>query len=260
MNDTAERPTVKSLTRGLEILEVLASHPDGLTLSEICRRLGLPKSSAHALLQSLLAHRYLMNGRRDRTYRLGPRLFQLGNAYVHGIDLVGEGQEVVRAISRRCDETVHLATLHGRDVVYVAKEEGTSAVRMVSAIGKRFPAHGTGVGKMLLSALSEEEFAELYPPTQPPEQLTTNTIAALPALRAELAAIRERGYADDDEESTAGLGCVAAPVYDAGGQMVAAMSISVPLSRFPPTRKEELLDLVLEGARMLSERLGYGPI
>jgi DNA-binding IclR family transcriptional regulator len=259
MNDTAERASVKSLTRGLAILEALAAHPEGLTLSEICRELSLPKSSAHALLHSLLACNYLMNGRRDRTYRLGPRLFHLGNAYVQGIDLVGEGQEVVRAVSRRCDETVHLATLQGRDVVYVAKEEGTSTIRMVSAIGKRVPAHGTGVGKVMLSALAEAELAELYPPAHPPEQLTAKTIASLPALRAELARIRARGYADDDEESTVGLGCVAAPVYDAGGQIVAAMSISVPLSRFPPERKVELLALVLEGARTLSERLGRVP-
>jgi IclR family transcriptional regulator, KDG regulon repressor len=257
MNDTAERSAVKSLVRGLEILEVLATHPDGLTLSEICRKLDLPKSSAHALLHSLLARDYLMPARRERAYRLGPRLFGLGNAYAHGIDLVGQGQEIVHAVSRRCDETVHLATLQGRDVVYVAKAEGTRTIRMVSAIGKRVPAHGTGVGKMLLSALTCAEIEDLYPPSQPPEQLTPNTITSLPALRAELARTRERGYADEEEESTIGLGCVAAPVYDGGGQMVAAMSISVPLSRFPPDRKQELLGLVLEGARTLSTRLGY---
>jgi IclR family KDG regulon transcriptional repressor len=259
MNDTAEHSAVKSLVRGLEMLEVLAAHPDGLTLSELSRTLELPKSSTHALLHSLLDRDYLMTARRDRAYRLGPRLFQLGNAYVHGIDLVGQGQEIVRAISRRCDETVHLATLQGRDVVYVAKAEGTRTIRMVSAIGKRVPAHGTGVGKMMLSALTDDEFAELYPPTQPPEQLTANTITNLLALKEELTRTRERGYALDEEESTVGLGCVAAPVYDAGGQIVAGISISVPLSRFPSERNEELLALVLEGAKTLSTRLGYAP-
>ncbi len=257
MNDTVDRAAVKSLTRGLDILETLSAHPDGLTLSEISRALDLPKSSVHALLHNLLARHYLMNGRRDRTYRLGPHLFQLGNTYVHGIDLVAEGQEIVRAVSRRCDETVHLATLEGREVLYVAKEEGTSTIRMVSAIGKRVPAHGTGVGKMMLSALSEAEFAELYPPDRPPEQLTVNTIAHLPALQAELARTRARGYALDDEESTVGLRCVAAPVYGTGGEMVAAMSISMPISRFTPDRQEELLAQVLEGARGLSLRLGH---
>ena len=185
VNDTTERGAVKSLARGLTILEVLSAHPDGLTLSEISRSLALPKSSTHALLHNLLERDYLMDGRRDRTYRLGPRLFQLGNAYVHGIDLVADGQETVRAVSRRCDETVHLATLEGRDVLYVAKAEGTSYMRMVSALGKRIPAHGTGVGKMLLSSLTEEELSALYPPEYPPQQMTANTIADLSAMKVE---------------------------------------------------------------------------
>jgi IclR family KDG regulon transcriptional repressor len=256
-NDAAQRGAVKSLVRGLDILETLSAHPDGLTLSEICRTLTLPKSSTHALLHGLLARNYLMNGRRDRTYRLGPRLFQLGNAYVQGIDLVGEGQETVRAVSRRCDETVHLATLEGRDVLYVAKEEGTSYIRMVSALGKRVPAHGTGIGKVLLAALSEEELAALYPPERPPERLTSNTIICLPELKAELARTREHGYALDNEESTIGLRCVAAPIYGADSKAVAAMSISVPVSRWSPERQEELLALVLDGARELSRRLGH---
>jgi IclR family KDG regulon transcriptional repressor len=257
MNDTTERGAVKSLARGLTILEVLSAHPDGLTLSEISRSLALPKSSTHALLHNLLERDYLMDGRRDRTYRLGPRLFQLGNAYVHGIDLVADGQETVRAVSRRCDETVHLATLEGRDVLYVAKEEGTSYIRMVSALGKRVPAHGTGVGKMLLSSLTEEELSALYPPEYPPQQMTAKTIADLSAMKVELGRTRERGYALDDEESTVGLRCVAAPVYDAAGSMVAAMSISVPVARWSRNRQDELLALVLAGTRELSARLGY---
>ncbi|MGH2614698.1 MAG: IclR family transcriptional regulator [Thermomicrobiales bacterium] len=257
MSDTAERGAVKSLTRGLDILETMAAHPDGLTLSEIYRTLDLPKSSTHALLHNLLARNYVMNGRRDRTYRLGARLFQLGNAFVHGIDLVVDGQETVRAVSRRCDETVHLATLEGRDVFYVAKEEGTSYIRMVSALGKRVPAHGTGVGKMLLSSLHEDALTALYPPERPPEQLTAKTIAQLPLLKTELVRTRERGFALDDEESTVGLRCVAAPIYDAGGTMVAAMSISIPVSRWSPERQQELLAFALAGARELSERLGH---
>lgn len=257
LNDTTERGAVKSLARGLTILEVLSAHPDGLTLSEISRSLALPKSSTHALLHNLLERDYLMDGRRDRTYRLGPRLFQLGNAYVHGIDLVADGQETVRAVSRRCDETVHLATLEGRDVLYVAKEEGTSYIRMVSALGQRVPAHGTGVGKMLLSSLTEEELSALYPPEYPPQQMTARTIADLSAMKVELGRTRERGYALDDEESTVGLRCVAAPVYDAAGTMVAAMSISVPVARWSRNRQDELLALVLAGTRELSARLGY---
>lgn len=257
MNELASQPVVKSAARGLDVLELLASNPDGLTLSEICAALSLPKSSAHALLGTLLGRAYLMQGRREHTYRLGPRLFEMGNAYLRGIDLVRDGHEVIRAVAAESGETVHLATLDGRDVLYVAKEEGTSAVRMVSAVGRRFPAYGTGVGKMLLSALGEAELGELYPLDRPLESLTATTITDAAVLRAELELTRARGYALDREESTEGLRCVAAPVCDGSGKVVAAMSISVPTMRYAPERQAELLALVRQGAQRLSVRLGH---
>ncbi len=257
MNKGPEQVMVKSAARGLDVLELLAANPDGLTLSEICAALSIPKSSAHSLLGTLLGRDYLMQGKRDRTYRLGPRLFEMGSAYLRGIDLVHDGQEVIRAVAAECGETAHLAILDGQDVVYVAKEEGTSPVRMVSAVGKRFPAYGTGVGKMLLSALSPAELAQRYPLDRPLPSLTSSTITDPVALRAELARTRERGYALDREESTEGLSCVAAPVYDGSGKVVAAMSISVPSMRYTPDRQAELLALVRRGAQRLSLRLGH---
>ncbi len=260
MNDQLSAPTlgpVKSAARVLDLMELLVGYRDGLTLAEMCDLLQWPKSSTLALVRTLRDRDFLADGRRERSYRLGPHVVQLGAAYLASIDLVRDGQEVVREVSRRCDETVHLATLVGRSVSYVAKEEGTGQVRMVSAIGKMVPAHGTGVGKMLLSALSPEEFAALIPPTLKLEQLTETTFADRDALLAELATTRERGYALDNGESTVGLRCVAAPVYDATGQMVAAMSISVPSPRMTEPRQHELLDLVLAGTAELSHRLGW---
>lgn len=251
---------VKSAARVLDLMELLVGHRDGLTLSEICDVQRWPKSSTLALVRTLRDREFLADGRRERSYRLGPRLVQLGFAYLSGIDLVRDGQEVVREVSRRCDETVHLATLVGRNVIYVAKEEGTGQVRMVSAIGKTVPAHGTGVGKMLLSALSSEEFDRLIPSDLRLEQLTETTFADREALLAELAATRERGYALDDGESTVGLRCVAAPVYDATGHMVAAMSVSVPSPRMTDERLNELRELILDGAAELSQRLGWAGV
>jgi DNA-binding IclR family transcriptional regulator len=248
---------VKSAARVLDIFELLVRHRDGMSLSEICAVLDLPKSSGHALLMTLIKRGYLREGRRERTYRLGPALFEIGSAYIAGTDLVGDGQAIVSAVARSCDETVHLAVLDGADVLYVAKEEGTRTIRMVSAVGKRFPAHGTGVGKMLLSVLDDGALAERFPDGIPLTPLTACTITDPRALRAEVAAIRARGYAFDSEESTPGLSCVAAPVYGAAGSMVAAMSIAVPSVRFNPARRDELLALVLSEARRLSTILGF---
>jgi IclR family KDG regulon transcriptional repressor len=255
-NDPANNG-VKSAARVLDIFELLVQHQDGLSLSEICATLGLPKSSGHALLMTLRERGYLRDGRRERTYRLGPALFEIGSAYIASTSLVGDGQEIVRETARACDETVHLAVLDGADVLYVAKEEGTRTIRMVSSVGRRFPAHGTGVGKVLLSALDEAALRERFPEGHKLAALTAGTITDPQALRAELAAIRARGYALDHEESTPGLCCVAAPVYGDAGTVVAAMSIAVPAVRFTPERRDELLALVRSQATQLSIILGF---
>jgi DNA-binding IclR family transcriptional regulator len=258
-NEELARGNVKSAARVLDIFELLVRHPDGLSLSEICAVLGLPKSSGHALLATLAERGYVREGRRERSYRLGPALFEIGSAYLAGTDLVGDGQESVRETARASDETVHLAVLDGADVLYVAKEEGTRTIRMVSAIGRRFPAHGTGVGKMLLSDLDADALDARFPDDQPLPQLAPGTITSPLELKAAIAQIRTQGYAFDYEESTPGLCCVAAPVYDATHRMVAAMSIAVPSVRFTTARRDELLALVCAQARHLSIILGYRP-
>lgn len=258
-NDVKNAPPsgVKSAVRVLDIFELLVQHPNGLSLSEICNVLELPKSSGHALLMTLVHRGYLREGRRERSYRLGPALFEIGSAYISSTDLVADGQAIVSEVAHACDETVHLAVLDGSDVLYVVKEEGTSTIRMVSAVGKRFPAHGTGVGKVLLASLDDDSLAERFPDDVPLPALTAKTITDPRAFRAELAAIRKQGYALDSEESTPGLSCVAAPVYGASGAVVAAMSIAVPNIRSSPARRNELLALLLTHTKRLSEILGF---
>ena len=257
MNQTDPQAGVKSALRVLDIFELLAQHPEGFSLSEIAAALRIPKSSAHSLIYTLLARHYLREGWHDRKYHLGPRLFEIGSGYAATSDLLTDGQEVVRATARACDETVHLAILDGAEVVYVAKEEGTNTVRMVSAVGRRFPAYGTGVGKMLLANLPAAELDALYPPDKTLSPITAKTITDPAAFRSELALTHARGYALDYEESTPGLCCIAAPVYGQDGSMVAAISVSVPTVRFTPERQQQLRMLVLANAHNLSEILGY---
>jgi DNA-binding IclR family transcriptional regulator len=128
---------------------------------------------------------------------------------------------------------------------------------MVSAVGRRFPAYGTGVGKMLLSVLPPADLDRLYPPDAVLPQITDKTVTNPAAFRRELAHTRARGYALDCEESTPGLCCIAAPVFGRDGDMVAAISVSVPTVRFTPQRQDELRTLVQEHARHLSLILGY---
>lgn len=261
MNTVAERTaSVKSAARSLDLLELFAQTRDDLTLNDVCKVTGWPKSSTLGLLRTLRDRDYLAVGGRDHSYRLGPRVATLGAAFLQRVDLVREGLAVVRDVSHRCDETVHLAALRGNEVQYLAKEEGTSRMRMVSTVGAVLPAHGTGVGKMLLSALEREQLDELFPVGQALERLTELTIVDRDALMRELWEIDQRGYARDRGESTVGLECIAAPVLNAQRQVVAAMSVSVPQPRFTPEREPFLRDTLLAGARTLSHRLGYMPL
>ncbi len=250
---------VKSADRALELLEMFAEHPDGLTLTDVSERMGWPKSSSLALLRTLQNRDFLEISSSTGRYRLGPRVAALGSAYLGNINLAQDGAEIVRGMSRACDETVHLAVLRGTDVLYVAKEEGGGRMRMVSMVGRMIPAHGTGVGKMLLASLPPEELDRLYPVGTDLPRLTERTVTDRIAFVHRLEQIRERGYATDSGESTVGVQCLAAPVRDINAQVIAAMSISVPEPRFTDDRIPELFSILIDGARQLSIRMGCPP-
>jgi len=250
---------VKSASRTIDVLELLAYRPDGLTLLEIADELGLAKSSAHGLVATLLDRNVLrltQDGRRS-VYRLGHRIFEIGQAYAQTTDLVRDGQAVVRELSVLCGETAHLAVLDGNFVVYLAKHEGIHAIRMVSAVGKRFSAHGTGVGKVLLAGLEDIEVERRFSAPDAMPALTPHTVTDVERLLKDLDAVRAAGVAHEHEESTEGVGCVAAPVYDATG-MVAGLSVSVPVGRFPEDREAEFAQQVRDAAATLSVQLGAG--
>lgn len=251
--------TVKSADRTMHLLELFAEHPDGLTLTDVCDLTGWPKSSSLALLRTLQLRQYMDSSHDTGRYRLGPRVAFLGAVYLGNLDLAREGVDIVRDVSRACDETVHLAVLRGADVLYVAKEEGGGHMRMVSMVGRTIPAHGTGVGKMLLASLPPARLDELYPAGQDLPRLTDRTTTDRTAFLQRLARIREQGYATDSGESTVGIECLAAPVFDVSGQTIAAMSISVPEPRFSAARVPNLLATLIDGARHLSIRMGCPP-
>jgi DNA-binding IclR family transcriptional regulator len=250
---------VKSADRALALLELFDQRSDGLTLTDVCTATGWPKSSTLGLLRTLEHRRFLDTSGADGRYRLGPRIAALGLAYVNGLDVAREGAEIVRQVSRSCDETVHLAVLDGAQVLYVAKEEGGGHMRMVSMVGRTIPAHGTGIGKVLLAALRPEEIDRLFPPAAAIRALTERTITDRASLLSELDRVRRQGYATDDGESTVGVCCFAAPIRDSTGATIAAISVSVPAPRFAPERRAELFSCLMDGARALSTRMGCPP-
>ncbi len=249
--------SVPAVTRALDILELFGT-VDELSIPEIHSRLGLPRTSVHELVGTLVERSYLtaVPGQPHR-FRLGVGVFHLGAAYAERLDLAREGQAAAAEVAAECDETVHVAVLDGAYVVYVAKADSTHPVRMVSAVGRRLPAHCTAVGLMLLARLPVEELDELYPDGRSLPALTARSIASSSQLRDRLAEVRTHGRAEEYCESNEAVACVAAPVTDRTGGTVAAMSISVPTVRWTKSRQSELAKLVADGAATLSARLGH---
>ncbi|MFC9651947.1 MULTISPECIES: IclR family transcriptional regulator [unclassified Streptomyces] len=248
---------VPAVTRALDILELFLDGDGTLSAPDVIRRLQLPRTTAHELLTTLAARSYLaaVPGQPGR-YRLGVRSYQLGSRYAEQLDLAAEGGHVAREIAETCDETVHVAILEETDVIYIAKVDSTHAVRMVSAAGRRLPAHCTSVGKMLLASLPGAELENRIAGREF-TAMTPASITDPEVLRAELAEIRERGVAVEHRESNPDVSCVAAPVRDSAGRVVAALSISVPMIRWSDAREEELARLAVKGAGALSARLGH---
>lgn len=218
-------------------------------------QLGLPRSGTYELVNTLRALGALVQ-RPDGRLAIGPTLFVLGGAYADSLDLPRLATAVAEEVTAECGETVQVAALDGRHVVYIAMAESTHPLRLVSAVGRRLPAHCTALGKMQLALLPPNELRKRLDGVSL-ERLTQSSIIELDELERELARVRQCGYALDECESNPGVVCVAAPVWDARGQNVAGMSISVPAIRLDPTRRDVLRDLVARGASELSRRLGY---
>lgn len=248
---------VPALARALRVLELFLGDSAELSSREITDALDVPRTTAHELTGTLVQLGYLMPGLHDRrAFRLGVKVLQLGSTYADRLDLAVEGRPVAQQIALACSETVHVAMRDATDVVYIVKIDSTRSVRMVSAQGRRLPAHCTAIGKMLLSAMTDDEIDELYVGVDRLPSFTPSTITTLAALKEALVRIRRDRYALDSRESTPEVDCVAAPVYNESGTMVAAMSISVPLTRWDARTPEEWAQLITSGAAELSYRLG----
>jgi DNA-binding IclR family transcriptional regulator len=220
--EAALKPTVPALSRGFAVLDLLAKEP-GLSFTGIHTRLGLPKSSTFHLLGTLCALG-VVRSQPDGGYRLGLRLSELGAAATGQSPIGHEAEPFLRGCARQLQLTCHLGVLEGHEAVYLCKEEGEQEIKISNTwIGKRLALNRSALGKILLAWLPDTEVDELMPLVDW-DRKTPNTIVAPDVLKSELALVRQRGWAADNEEDVPNIRCVAAPVTDPKGRVVAAIS------------------------------------
>lgn len=214
----------QSLERGLHVLDALARGAG--TLDELATELDVHKSTVLRLLRTLEAHHFV---RRDgaRQYRLGSALFDLANRALEERDVRRCAAPALAELNASTGHTVHLATYEDGEAVYVDKYEGRHSVRMYSRVGKRAPVHCTAVGKVLVAAFDRPRRERIAAALDYP-RLTDNTITDPAAYLAELDEVAEQGYAVDNAEHEDFIHCIAAPIRGAGGEVLAAVSLSVP--------------------------------
>lgn len=246
-----------AVDRGLSILEALAESPNGLTHAQISRRAGIPKSSATYILRALEQRGYVQRGSKARLYRLGIQALGLSRGLEGSAELTRAARPVLVALVERAQLSSHLGVREGERAVCVSREEGPGLIRIDTRVGGRLSLHSSGAGKALLSALGPEELDSLLG-ERDLERMTSRTITTFSALEAELQKVREQGFAVEDEENAMGVRCVAAPVSDARGAVVAAIAVAGTTTQISRATLPVLAGHVRGAARELSRQLGWG--
>lgn len=221
---TPGEPTgdVGSIARAMSVLDTLAVAKTPLGVSEISRRCGFSKSSMQRVLRAL--HGTGLLEREGSRYRLGLKLFELGQQVPRQRDLREAARPFMADLGQATGHQIHLAVLDGDDVLYLEVLRGAIAPSLPTRMGSRWPAHGTGIGKAILAFSDAEVVGGVVSAGLP--RLSERTISAPGSFVAELVRIRERGVAFDLEESQAGVACAASPVFGSDGEVVAGLSVS----------------------------------
>jgi DNA-binding IclR family transcriptional regulator len=250
--------TIQSLRRGLQVLQAIADAGGRASLTDIAHKLGLNFSTTHHLAKTLEEDGYLVQNDDSRKYYLGNRIFAVAAVAWDENEVAHLGEPLVAGIMLKTGHSAHLAVLDVRDAVVIRKVDAEGPWRLAERTGAMRPLANTALGKALV-AFKQPDIARRYMARMPFKAYTPNSITSPRAFQAEIARVRARGYAIDDEEYALGMRCVAAPVFNFSGRVVAAMGISGPSFSLTPEHIEVHQVVVREYATRLSRILGYRP-
>ena len=252
-------PSVPAVERTLAVFEVLASSHSGVPLSDLVRRLGVPKSSLHCLLLTLERSGYVNRSEKTGKYALGWKVAALANAALSGLKLRELATPHLRSLSLQTRLTVHMGILEHGEVLLVDKFACPDTTRISTWPGKRMDMHCTAIGKALIASLPDGQIDGLVR-ERPLFRHNDNTIVALRRLKEELARVRQMGYAVDDEEEEIGSRCIGAPVLSSSGTAVAAISLSGTTSQITPENLPPLASLIKSTAARIAEDIQLGEV
>lgn len=257
MADIPRIHPVKSAERVLDVLTLLAQHTRPVPTMTIARECGIPKSSAHQLLNVMRARHFVTYYEAEHAWGLGLASFEIGSAYLRSEPLRRLGRPLLSALTQRTGDTSHLAILHGTEVLYLDKEEASGpAPKLVTEVGVRLPAHLTAVGRAILAELTEPQLRALYA-LQPLVHRTGKGPEDIGELLGQLAEIRLRGFSHEDQMVTPGISCVAAPVFSHENVPVAAIGVTYVAAQRDATGIADVAATVRQMAARLSMNLGY---
>lgn len=247
---------IQSVERAFILLELLGQSDTGLSISDLANRSGLPLGTIHRLLSTLIQLGYAEQIQETRHYSLGLRLLQLHGLAIRRMNLAERAMPFMKMLMRQVEETVHLAVLDGPDIVYIDRVEGLQTTGMYTQIGKRVRAHGTALGKAMLAFMPDNVWQTIAEKHGLPSYSPT-TITCPDVFGEEMRSTRQRGYSIDNSEGGDKVRCVGAPIYDYTGQVIAAASISAPVSRMPKSRDPILGEMICKTCQHISTSLGY---
>ena len=244
--------SVKSAKRVLEIFNLLAENPRGLTCKEISQKLGYAASSTFELLKTLEENNYLLTNE-NKKYFLGMMLIRLGNIVSENLDLKKIIKPHLLEIMNTFLETTFLGMITENNIIYIDKVQSNQAVSTNANIGSIKPVYCTGLGKIILANMKEDKLNQLLN-TIKFEKYTKNTITDKEKLKEELKKYKKKGYAIDNEEIEEGLWCLAVPIYDSSFEVKMAISISGPKERML-SKKEKIKEFMLKKSKEISKLL-----
>lgn len=234
---------------------MLLGEQPGIRLTDATTYLGVASSTAHRLLAMLQYRGFVRQDPVSKVYYPGPALTSLAFASFSRIDIDSAAKPVMRRLSERLKESIHVGMLDGANVRFIAAMEGPAAVRVASRLGRTMPAHCTSTGKALLARLSDAEVDQLYPDEEL-ERVTAHSVGTRTELHAELTRIRQQSYAVNREQSEDGVASVAVPIPVRAPGMLLALNVAAPVHRLSTSQYREVAAVLVEAAKEIGDQLG----